>query len=238
MDPVDTTAPLTAPPTGDELLAELRQQAQGPLRPEGPKLLTTLDITLEEATTLYAALHKKIARPPRPKPGSGREELPPQLFGQWLELLGNQVRELPETHPFGRKKPRRVTLGIMPWEAGYLKRMVNNKKRDEARKDADYYALRAEGEKRRTEIAARGGKRRLSGFMGPIKPPDCEANLTRDEFMDALDSCPRGLELAIYLNLTDGNVSRVSRLFSQPQRTVAHAVARLRKHLLGRGYSA
>lgn len=238
MEPEAQETPAAPPPTGDDLLAELSQQTPEPPRARRPGLLTTLDITLEEATTLYAALRKKIARPPKPKPGSRKEELPPQVFCQWLELLENRVRALPETYPFGRKKPRRVTLEILPWEAGYLKLMVNNKKRDEARKDADYYSLRTEGATRRKEIAARGGKRLRSGVVGPTKPPEAEADLVREEFMDTLDSCPRGLELAIYLNVTDGNVSRVSRMFSQPQRTVAHAVARLRKHLLAKGYSA
>lgn len=265
MEPEAQEAPVAPPPTGDELLAELRHKTPESPRATRPILPTTLDITLEEATTLYAALHKKIARPPKPKPGSGKEELPPQLFCQWLELLENWVRQMPETHPFGRKKPRRVALETLPWEAGYLKRMVNNKKRDEARKDADYYAL-TEGEQRRSEIAAKRGKRlragvigsakpteaeqRLSeiaarrgkrlraGVIGPAKPTEAEVELAREELMDTLDTCPRGLELAIYLNITDGNVSRVSRLFSQPQRTVAHAVARLRKHLLAKGYSA
>lgn len=238
MEPEVREAPVAPPPTGDDLLAELRQQTPEPPRPKQPVLPTTLDITLEEATTLYAALHKKISRPPKPRPGSGKEELPPQLFCQWLELLENRVRQMPETHPFGRKKPRRVLLETLPWEAGYLKRMVNNKKRDEARKDADYYALRTEGEQRRSEIAARRGKRLRAGVIGPAKPTEAEVELAREELMDTLDTCPRGLELAIYLNITDGNVSRVSRLFSQPQRTVAHAVARLRKHLLAKGYSA
>lgn len=238
MDPVDTAAPLTAPPTGDELLAELRQRAHEPSRPKPHPSLTILDITLEEATTLYAALLGKIARPPKPKPGSANEKVPPQLLAQWLSLLENQVRRMPETHPFGRKKLRRVQLEMLTWEAGYLKRMVSNKKRDEARKDAAYYALKCDGEARRQELIAAGRKASPPPSITPAQLSDNEIYLASEELADALDACPRGLELALYLRMTEGNVSKVARLFGQPQRTVAHAVARLRKHLLASGYSA
>lgn len=239
VEPELNEAPITPAPTGDELLAELRRApTRETPRPQGPKPSTTLDITLEEATTLYAALHVKIAQPPKPKPGSGNEEIPPQMFGQWLDLLENQARRMTETHPFGRKKPRHVRLELLAWEAGYLKRMVRNKRRDEARKDATYNALKAEAAERREGLASAGRRPSSATFPDPSKTPGPDVTLAFYELEDALDSCPRGLELAYGLEAMEGNVSRVARYFSQPQRTVAHAVTRLRKHLLAKGYTA
>lgn len=238
MDPTGIAAPSAARPTGDELLAELRQRARVTPRPERVIALTTLDITLEEATTLYAALCRKMERPPKPRRGSGEAKLPAELFCVWRDLLENQVRRIPETHPFGRKKPRRVQLEILPTEAGYLMRMVRNRQRDEARKESAYNALKTEEERRRKDRLEAGRKPSRPASLAPTLAAEQEADLGLEELARAIESCPRGPELAAYLPWAEGNVSRLARHFGEPQRTVAHAVARLRKHLLAQGYSA
>lgn len=249
MEPEVQEVPIALPPTGDELLAELR-----PLAPEIPPVslpvaLVKLELTLEDATLLFEKLRKELARPLRPNPRSTRAKPPPQLLSQWLAILKKRLRELRPTCPRSRKNSdppaRRLALELLRWEAGYLRRIVQNEKRDAARKEATYEeyvvssdALKAEAEARQEQASEGGGQALASDAFDPSEHPVPGAGMLLGELGDALRDFPGGYELAAGLEADGSNVSKLARRLGQPQRTVAHSVARLRQHLRDKGFSA
>jgi len=241
--------PVELQPTGDDLLAELRPRAPGTPPVEQPVALVKLELTLEDASLLFEKLRKELARPPRPNPRSTRAKLPPQLLVQWLEILTKRLRGLRPTCPRPRKKSdaptRHLALELLRWEAGYLRRIVQNEKRDAARKEATYEeyvvssdALKAEAESHQEQASEGGGHASAAEAFDPSEHPVPDTGMLLAELQDALRDFPGGDELATGLEAADGNVSKLARNLGQPQRTVAHAVARLRQHLIDKGFSA
>lgn len=249
MDSMEVAAPATASPTGDELLAELRARAQESPPTARPPALVKLELTLEDASLLFEKLHKELARSARLNPRPDREKPPPQLVAEWLQILTKCLRELRPTCPSSGKKSgvptRHLALELLPWEAGYLRRTVQNEKRDEARKESTYEdyvvssdALKAEAEARQEQASEGGGQGSAADAFDPSELPVSGAGVLLAELQDALRDFPNGWELAAGLEAAGGNVSKLARRLGQPQRSVANAVARLRRHLAEKGYTA
>jgi hypothetical protein len=237
------------PPKGDELLAELRQNAPAEMPlPERVELKLTLD----EASFLYERLYQVVAEPPPMKLEAVLKDtftVPPTLF----RILDERLEEMRSTTPVSASKQGRVkflqqsvTLEVRLHEAKYLRRILANKERDGWRREklsrARFVPLEV------VEIAEEGEDERAgrTSFYRSIQGETPDAQVGLAVLKKALGELPKKLKMsaadvtALLAALKDaeGNVSEAARQLGQPQRKTARRIERILRHLKSRGLSA
>ena len=219
-------------PAADELLAELRRRAPTPLAAAPPAALAKLEISVEDASMLYAVLRQKSetsapANPPASEPPTPRSD-PARL----LRILEDRLREVPATAgPLAR-----VVLELQPHEAGFLHRIIEHKKCDAFRREQTRYKHFPSWDALLEEDAAAETEGKAAGHAGSADTQSPETALLQAEIRQALAELPEELAgLLGALQDANGNVSELARRLGQPQRKTARQIERLRRHLQEKG---
>jgi len=197
-------------------------------RPQSEPLLTALTLDLDEARVLYEKLHRATARNPRTASSRPHEQHPRTDPARMFASLDARLRELPAT----ATESTRVTLEVTPHEAAYLHRIVQNDKRDQARRARVEDRILTPWDERLDGNEPNEQPADAHPFRAPTEGPSAENSLQSDALSRALSELPDELiRLVELLERTDGNVSEAARLLGQPQRKTARMVERLRARL-------
>lgn len=237
-------------PTGDQLLAELREYEFELAHPR-PRLVrerVPLKLTLDQASLLYEKLRRIVKHTPFPRRplqvGSAISD-PSYL----LEILDKHLAELPATTPvtmsrrnIPRFHKRTLILELRRHERAFFLRIINNKQRDEWRRGAEEEKLFSPLED--AEVAEQEGGREF--FYGPSHPEHPGAVFRQELIRKALAELPKKLGMpagevtALLAALTEaeGNVSEAARRLGQPQRKTARRLERIVRHLKSRNLAA
>jgi transposase-like protein len=237
-------------PTGDQLLAELREYEFELAHPR-PRLVrerVPLKLTLDQASLLYEKLRRIVKHTPTPRRplqvGSAISD-PSYL----LEILDKHLAQLPATTPVTMSKrnvprfhKRTLILELRRHERAFFLQIIKNKQRDEWRREAEEEKLFSPLED--AEVAEQEGGREF--FYGPSHPEHPGAVFRQELIQKALAELPKKLGMpavevtALLAALTEaeGNVSEVARQLGQPQRKTARRLERIVRHLKSRNLSA
>jgi hypothetical protein len=232
----EVTIALAGPvaPAVDELLAELRDHPpEQPLAPAVVAQLFKLELSLDDAYLLYEILRKKVGSKPSQGTAISDPKMPRSDLAKLFKLLEDRLREVSST----AKKSTRIVLELQPLEARFLRKIVKNKKIDNARREKTYNkhfdSLDATAEESTDED---DDEEDNTSSFEPSNSMTPETELIQAETKQALAEMPAELAVLIpVLQEVDGNVSELARRLGQPQRKTARQIERLRKYLLKRG---
>lgn len=254
MEPDTQEAVQKPPAAGEDLLAELRQNASRQASYGfGPKV--PLRLTIDQASFLYEKLRRVSDRMPEPSKGFYKKTAitnPSYL----LEVLEDRLCRTSSTTPTssGPRKvrflKRVIELHLHRHARAYLMAILKNRETDELRKqerDAKRFTLLEVAERAEDGPAEEAEDERPGqSFFRPTHHENPDAQLRRAMLRDALNELPAKLRMApqelheLFAQLTEsgGNVSEAARKIGQPQRKTARRIERMIRHLKSRGFSA